>query len=429
MSLLQRLRGLSPVFQIALAVGVALALAAGLVVAYLTLRPRYEVLFRDLRPADAATILAQLEKDKTPHRVADGGTAILAPEDQVDEIRLAILGADLPLKGTVGFELFNKSDMGLTEFAQRINYQRALQGELSRTIMTMDAIDSARVHLTLSEPSVFRADRKPAKASVALAPRRGRVLTADTVAGVRRLVAAAVPELDAAAVVVVDATGAAIAGDEATAINPSEAAASPVLAQTRAIEAYYTAALRRALAPLYPGVQVSVIAPADQWAPGLDGESQRRSSLSDWSPQSRGFRLQVSTAAPTGLSDAQREDVARVVVETIGWSQALGDTLMFPDWRSLRLQDASASERRAAGPAAEVSRPVVEPSTPAGASGPRPGADGLMTALVSAAIALVLLTAGAFVWRRGRPRRLSEAEREAYVRRLQRLLDAEPDHG
>ena len=160
MSFVDRIRALPVVGQIALAGVTALLIVGLLVGGWLLTRPKYEVLFRDLRPADAATIVDQLEKNKTPYRLDDGGATILAPAARIDETRLAIMGADLPLKGTVGFELFNKSDMGLTEFAQRINYQRALQGELSRTLMTIDAVDTARVHLTLPEPSIFRADRK-----------------------------------------------------------------------------------------------------------------------------------------------------------------------------------------------------------------------------------------------------------------------------
>ncbi|HWW12838.1 MAG TPA: flagellar basal-body MS-ring/collar protein FliF, partial [Brevundimonas sp.] len=207
MTITERLRALPPVGQLSLAGAAALVLAIALIGVYLATRPNYNVLFADLRQADAATIVAELEKDKTPYKLDDGGATILAPADQVDQIRLEIMGADLPLKGTVGFELFNKSDMGLTEFAQRINYQRAIQGELARTIMTIDAIDTARVHLTLPEPSIFRAERKPAKASVSLTTRPGHALEQQTVAGIQRLVAASVPDLDAADVVVLDTHG------------------------------------------------------------------------------------------------------------------------------------------------------------------------------------------------------------------------------
>src|SRR3954454_16858263 len=116
----------------------------------LFLRTDYGVLFSRLREPDAATIVAELDKRKIPYRLEQGGTTILVPADRVDNTRLAVMGEDLPLKGQVGFELFNKSDMGLTDFAQKINYQRALQGELARTIMTVESVDSARVHLSIS---------------------------------------------------------------------------------------------------------------------------------------------------------------------------------------------------------------------------------------------------------------------------------------
>lgn len=196
-----------------IAVGTAALCALLFAVYFLVLRKPYDVLFTDLRPMDAATIVAELDKKKIPYRLQDGGGTILVPENLVDATRLNVMSSDLPLKGMVGFELFNKSDMGLTEFAQKINYQRALQGELARTIMTMDAVDTARVHLSLTEPTIFRDDRVPPKASVTILTRPGKVLTAGAVRGVQRLVAAAVPELELANVVVLDKRGEVLSGE------------------------------------------------------------------------------------------------------------------------------------------------------------------------------------------------------------------------
>src|SRR5205085_1424775 len=198
-----------------------------------------------LRTMDAATIVAELDKQKVPYRLEQGGTTITVPEDQVDSTRLAVMGQDLPLKGQVGFELFNKSDMGLTDFAQKINYQRALQGELARTIMTVDAVDSARVHLSLSEHGIFRDDRVAAKASVTLVPRPGHRLTVPTVIGIQRLVAAAVPELEASNVVVIDEDGRVI-GSELGANEPAE---SP---ERQRLESRYERDVRRAIAGIAP---------------------------------------------------------------------------------------------------------------------------------------------------------------------------------
>ena len=107
---------------------------------FLFLRPGYVPVFSNLRPAEASAVAAQLDAKSIAYRLGDNGTTIAVPSDQADQARLLIAGSDVALKGGVGFELFNKSDMGLTDFAQKINYQRALQGELARTIMMMDGI-------------------------------------------------------------------------------------------------------------------------------------------------------------------------------------------------------------------------------------------------------------------------------------------------
>ena len=232
------------------AVILAVLIALLLAVYFLVLRTPYRVLFSNLRPTDAATIVAELDRRKTPYRLADGGATILAPEKLIDSTRLSIMATDLPIKGSVGFELFNKSDMGLTEFAQKINYQRALQGELARTLMTMDVIDSARVHLSMSESTVFRGDRVPPKASVTLTPRPGRQINDSTVRGVQRLIAAAVPELDVASVVVLDEHGDIISN---SAIPTSD---TPEAREQQSIEALYANRVTAALNTAYPDTPV-----------------------------------------------------------------------------------------------------------------------------------------------------------------------------
>ena len=413
MSIFERFRALPPVGQLALAAVTALLIAALLGGSWLMMRPKYEVLFRDLRPADAATIVAQLDKENLPYRLEDGGAVILAPAGRIDETRLAILGADLPLKGTVGFELFNKSDMGLTEFAQRINYQRALQGELARTIMTIETVDSARVHLTLPEPSIFRADRKPAEASVTLVPRPGRILTPETVAGVQRLIAASAPDLDVANVVVLDAQGALMAG-AAPSLEGATSFVSASLQQSRAIEQYYAAGLRRVLEPLYPDIAIAVLVPADQWAAG--GEVLRDERLSRWAPGRRDFRLQVNISAPGGLDEQERDTIGRLIVEETDWAANRGDVLLFSD----RLPSET--------PAAAVPPPAASVAS-ASPTNPRltPVADFQTFAWAAA----VLIAAGLLVLtilRRRRGGGLSARERDAYVRRLRRLLAEDAGH-
>src|SRR5262245_47173076 len=138
------IRALAQRWQIPLVVAGVVLIAAVLAGGYFAwFHPRNAVLFKDLRPMDAATIVAELDKRKVAYELRDGGQTILVSEKIVDSTRLAIMSQELPLKGVVGFELFNKSDMGLTEFAQQINYRRALQGEIARTIMALDTVESA----------------------------------------------------------------------------------------------------------------------------------------------------------------------------------------------------------------------------------------------------------------------------------------------
>jgi flagellar M-ring protein FliF len=193
-------------------VGAAVVLLALLLAAaYWAFRPNYQPLFSDLRPQDAATITAELDRQKISYRLADGGATILVPEKDVHAARMKVMSRDLPLKGTVGFELFNNADLGLTEFAQKVNYQRALQGELARTIMSLHEVDSARVHLSLPESGLFRRNGAKPRASVALGTRSGAELPPDAVRGIQRLVAAAVPELEAHEVTIINPQGAPMA--------------------------------------------------------------------------------------------------------------------------------------------------------------------------------------------------------------------------
>ena len=417
MSIVDRIRTLPAAGQIALAVGTAVLIVAILAAAWLAMRPRYEVLFRDLRPADAATIVAALENDKTPYKLDDGGATILAPASSIDQTRLEIMGADLPLKGTVGFEVFNRSDMGLTEFAQRINYQRALQGELARTIMTIEAIDTARVHLTLPEQSIFRGDRKPAKASVTLTTRPGRTLTPEAVAGIQRLVGASVPDLDVGNVVVLDAQGAIVAG-AAPAVQAQEASIS--VQQARAIEQYYAAAARRALEPLYPGVRVNVLAPADQWGGDPVSGTAREEALTAWTPDNRDFHLQFAISAPTPFTDVQRDDVARIVSAATGLTPGRGDTLTFPAWSA----DAEGPglDLISTGPA------IAAASAATDAARMTPRTDFALIAWVVGALG-VLGGLALVLGRRPRgSRALTAQQRDAYVDRLRRLLAEDARH-
>lgn len=174
------------------------------------LRADYQVLFADLNPQDAGAMVAELEKMKIPYRLADDGASILVEKGMVHQVRLKLMSRELPLQGTLGLELFNNSDFGMTEFAQKVNYQRALQGEITRTILSLSEIRSARVHLALPEEGLFKRASGAPKASVTLALKQGQVLRAEQVSGIQRLVAAAVPGGAMSDVTVIDEHGVAL---------------------------------------------------------------------------------------------------------------------------------------------------------------------------------------------------------------------------
>ena len=150
---------------------------------------------------------AELERLKVPYQVAEDGTTILVDEAVVHTTRLKLMGKELPLHGAVGLELFNNTDFGMTEFAQKINYQRAVQGELTRTILSLAEVRDVRVHLALPEQGLFKQATSKAKASISLTLREGQVLRPEQVTGITRLVAAAVPGMTPQDVTIVNNQG------------------------------------------------------------------------------------------------------------------------------------------------------------------------------------------------------------------------------
>lgn len=187
-------------------------LIAGLMIALgvWAYRPDYQVLFADVAPRDAAAMTAELDKMKTPYTLGEGGTTILVPRDLVYKTRLALMGKDVPLHGAVGFEVFNNADFGMTEFVQKVNYLRAIQGELTRTILSIDGIQAARVHLAIPDQGLFKKATTKPKASVTLTMKAGQTIAAPQVAGIQRLVAASVPDIVSGDVTVLDQHGVAL---------------------------------------------------------------------------------------------------------------------------------------------------------------------------------------------------------------------------
>ena len=172
-----------------------------------------QVLFSDLESRDAAAIVEELKRMKVPFRISDDGAKILVDGKVVHEVRLSLMGRGVPISGGVGFEIFDNKDVGMTESMQKINYQRALQGELARTIMANEQLKSARVHLVVEEGGLFNHDRAHPKAAVGVVLKPGARLSNEQILGIQRLVAASVQGLDASQVTITDQRGIALSAE------------------------------------------------------------------------------------------------------------------------------------------------------------------------------------------------------------------------
>lgn len=167
----------------------------------------YKVLYTDLSKDDSATISRMLEEGKISYQVKNDGKTIMVPEDMVEIWRLEIAKKGVNFTSTVGYEVFDKQSFGTTSFVQKINKQRALEGELVKTIMHLRGVQRARVHLSIPESSPFVAERKPPSASVVLDVERGLVMTPDEIKGIQSLVSSSVNGMRNHNVVVIDSRG------------------------------------------------------------------------------------------------------------------------------------------------------------------------------------------------------------------------------
>jgi flagellar M-ring protein FliF len=173
----------------------------------------YQYAFTNLGPEDATEVAAALKAAKISFRTEAGGSAVSVPASEVHEARLMLAAQGLPRGGGVGFELFDRGDFGTSEFTQRVNLRRATEGELARTISRLQAVRSARVHVTLPEKGLYRDDDHHASAAVVLSLQPGRIMQERELAGIRHLVASAVAGLNPDGVTIVDQRGTVLSGD------------------------------------------------------------------------------------------------------------------------------------------------------------------------------------------------------------------------
>jgi flagellar M-ring protein FliF len=189
-------------------------------------QPDYRILFANFTDRDGGAIVASLQQMNVPYKYAEGGAAILVPAEQVHDARLKLAAQGLPKGGIVGFELMENQKLGISQFLEQINFQRALEGELARSIQSVAAVQGARIHLALPKSSVFVRDQQKPTASVLLNLHPGRTLDRQQVSAMVHLIASSVPDLPAKNVTVVDQEGNLLSepseGTKSNGLDPSQ---------------------------------------------------------------------------------------------------------------------------------------------------------------------------------------------------------------
>ena len=203
-SLLEQLRA-NP--KLPMIIGAAAAIAAIVALWLWTRAPDYRVLFSNLSDRDGGAIIASLQQMNIPYKFADGGGAVLVASEQVYDARLKLASQGLPKGGSVGFELMDNQKFGVSQFAEQVNYQRALEGEIAHSIESISSVATARIHLAIPKPSLFVRDQQKPSAAVILTLHRGRSIDEGQVSAIAHLISSSVPELNANNVTVVDQAG------------------------------------------------------------------------------------------------------------------------------------------------------------------------------------------------------------------------------
>ncbi|SOD41578.1 flagellar basal-body MS-ring/collar protein FliF [Nitrosovibrio sp. Nv4] len=213
-----------------------------------TQAPDYKVLFSNVSDRDGGAIIASLQQMNVPHKFVDGGGAILVPADRVHDVRLKLAAQGLPKGGLVGFELMENQKFGTSQFLEQVNFQRALEGELARSIQAIAAVDSARVHLAMGKQSVFMREQQKPSASVLVNLYPGRVLDPQQVNAIMHLVSSSVPNLPLSNVTVVDQQGNLLSkvdeSDPGSGLNPNQ------LKYLQALEQSYIRRIEAIIAPI-----------------------------------------------------------------------------------------------------------------------------------------------------------------------------------
>jgi flagellar M-ring protein FliF len=430
------------------------------------LRTEYAALFTQLSDADAAAIIDQLQRQKVPYALADRGATIEVPADQVHETRLRLMSGGVPLAGGVGFEIFDKQGLGATEQSQRVSYQRALQGELARTIGALEDVKQARVHLVLPESTLFKRDRQEARAAITLTLKPGSTLSRDQVLGVQRLVAASVSGLDSSRVVVTDQRGITLSGNDA--VGGDGVATGARLEMKQDIEEYVTRKVARLLDSTFgPGqaiVSVDVAlnfdeirrtvqdaqpsgvrrrrqvvagtntvdindeaafdapAPPSQSNSSTDVEYEYGRRVEQVIAAPGGItRLSVGVVVPGDLGPEMQKRVTDLVRMAAGINETRGDAIVVLALDQVNAKSAVQVEKTDE-PEAPVAADAPSSQVPATVWPIREFAPWIIVAAVMLALLAAVRFASTRVRRRG-SNRLSEREREALLLEIQKSLE------
>ena len=448
------------------------ALAGGVVVVLLlmvgaiwwALQPSYHVLFSGLAPKDVPSVANQLAAEGLDYEVDAKGGRILVAKDDVYAARIKVMERGLALSGPVGFELFDEAEFGMTDFTQQINYQRALEGELSRTIMALDEIDHARLHLVLPDAGLFRKPKEQPKASLTVVVKAGATLTPARVQGIQRLVAASVPGLEPRYVTVHDqmgvaltrpaelASGVDVAGERLEAKQLNEVyltqkaqevldrafgpGAAAVIVDV-ALDHSKRQSTREETLPVEGGVTGAVVrqrtstpprstfgttaAPASfggiNTLPALNTEVEyavgRNVEQIETAPGAI-HRLTVGVLIPRGLSDSARKQMSDLVASAVGLDLQRGDALSLQELPTLA----------AATPGTPDTAAPLDDSTPQQADGELRWHLALIVAVFVAILAILVALRLALTRRGPELQSLSVQERERLLAELQQWLNA-----
>ena len=389
---------------------------------FFVLRTEYVPIYQNIRESDASLIVEELDNASITYRLANDGHDILVPKGQESQARVTVAGADIPMGGTTGFELFNESDLGLTEFAQKINLQRAIQGELARTIMMMQGVEFARVHLAIPERSLFRAEQKAPTAAVTVEMHRSYALGSNRIGGIRQLVASSVPGLTIDNVAVLNDAGDLVSADLLAPTNET----TELTTERSAIEQLLTIRGKAAIASVLPTQPFDLQISASDRIEAAATEGEEAEQLQDAAQARLGWltdkALRVLVRTPQELGPEERAAIRNALQSDLELTPEDGDTLDFSTgalttrFPAVSVAPPSSSVAPfASPPAPQPTRPTsrAEEWVPSGS-----WSTWLLTLLAISAVALVALMA-----MRTRPR-LSRVETESFA---ELLRSASPD--